>query len=97
LLRDRHPGDEVYPALVEAMGSYLRLNPDDDEMKEAWDRFVGRPVEVEGCAHNGFVLVEPADGGCTARCVLCGMVGPVRKTAETARKALMVLGARNRG
>ena len=41
-LHDHHPGDEAHPALVEAMGSYLRLNPDDDEMKEAWDRFTGR-------------------------------------------------------
>jgi hypothetical protein len=97
LLRDRHPGDEAQPTLVEAMGSYLRLNPDDDEMKEAWDRFTGRPAKVEQCAHKGFLLVEPMDGGCAVRCVLCGMVGPVRATAETARKALLVLGARNPG
>jgi hypothetical protein len=95
LLRDRHPGDEAHPALVDAMGSYLRLNPDDHEMKETWDRFVGRPVEAERCVHNGFLLVEPVDGGCVVRCVLCGVVGPVRKTAETARKTLLVLGARN--
>ena len=55
MLRDRHPGDEAHAALVDAMGSYLRLNPDDGEMKEAWDRFVGHPVEAEGCAHNGFL------------------------------------------
>ena len=97
LLRDSRPGDEAHPALVEAMASYLRLNPDDGEMKDAWDRFVGRPVEAEGCAHNGLLLVEPVDGGCAVRCVLCGVVGPVRKTAETARKALLVLGARNQG
>ena len=42
-------------------------------------------------------MVELVDGGCAARCVLCGTVGPVRNTAETARKALLVLGARNRG
>jgi hypothetical protein len=42
LLRDHHPGDEAHPALVEAMGSYLRLNPDDDEMKEAWETFTVR-------------------------------------------------------
>jgi hypothetical protein len=95
LLRDHHPGDEAHPALVEAMGSYLRLNPDDDEMKEAWETFNGRPAEVERCAHNGFLLVEPMDGGCAVRCVLCGAVGPVRNTAETARKALLVLGERN--
>ena len=79
------------------MGSYLRLNPDDDEMKEAWDRFNGRPAEVERCAHNGFLLVEQMDGGCAVRCVLCGTVGPVRSSAEAARKALLVLGARRRG
>jgi hypothetical protein len=55
MLRDRHPGDEAHAALVDAMGSYLRLNPDDGEMKEAWDRFVGRPAEGERCAHNGFL------------------------------------------
>jgi hypothetical protein len=42
LLRDHHPGEEAPPALVEAMGSYLRLNPDDDEMKEAWETFTVR-------------------------------------------------------
>ena len=46
---------------------------------------------------QGFLLVEPVDGSCAVRCVLCGVVGPVRKTAETARKALLVLGARNQG
>lgn len=96
LLRDRHPGDRDHPALAEAMGSYLRLNPDDDEMKEAWDRYTGRQPEVERCVHNGFLLVEQMDGGCAVRCVLCGMVGPVRNTAETARKALLMLGAPNR-
>ena len=97
LLRDRHPGDDAHPALVEAMASYLRLNPDDDEMKEAWDRFTARPAKVERCAHNGFLLVEPVEGGCEARCALCGTVGPVRYTSEAARKALLVLGARNVG
>ena len=90
MLHDRHPGDEVHPALAETTGSYLRLNPDDAEMKEAWERFTGRPAAVETCAHNGFLLVEPVDGGCAARCVLCGTVGPVRSTAEAARKALLV-------
>ena len=97
LLRDGHPGDDAHPALVEAMGSYLRLNPDDDEMKDAWETFTGRQATVERCAHNGFLLVESVDGGCAVRCVLCGTVGPVRKTAETARKALLVLGTRNLG
>jgi hypothetical protein len=97
MLRDHRSGDEAHPALVEAMGSYLRLNPDDDEMNEAWETFTGRPATVERCAHNGFLLVELVDGGCAVRCVLCGTVGPARKTAETARKALLVLEERNPG
>jgi len=95
LLRDRRPDDETYTALVEAAGYYLRLNPDDAEMKEAWERFVGRLPTMETCTHNGFLLVEPADGGCAARCALCGTVGPMGDTAESARKALLVLGARS--
>ena len=95
LLRDRRPGDENYTALVEAAGYYLQLNPDDAEMKEAWERFVGRPATMEECVHNGFLLVEPVDGGCAVRCALCGKLGPVRDTAEAARKALLVLGARS--
>ena len=55
LLRDRRPGDEVPPTLAEATGSYLRLNPDDTEMKEAWERFTGRPAAGDPCAHNGFL------------------------------------------
>jgi hypothetical protein len=95
LLRDRRPGDENYTALVEAASYYLQLNPDDAEMKEAWERFVGRLATMEGCAHNGFLLVVPVDGGCAVRCALCGKLGPVRDTAEAARKALLVLGARS--
>ncbi len=97
LLRDRHPSGETHPALAEAVGSYLRLNPDDAEIREAWEGFTGQPPTVEPCAHNGFLLIEPVDGGCAVRCVLCGTLGPVRNTAETARNALLVLGARNPG
>jgi DNA-binding NarL/FixJ family response regulator len=79
------------------VSAYLRLNPDDDEMKEAWETFTGRPATVERCARNGFLLVEPVDGGCAVRCVICGTVGPVRNTDEAARRALLVLGARNSG
>ncbi len=93
LLSDRRPSDEVRPALVEAVGSYLRLNPGDAEMKEAWEAFDGQPATVEPCAHNGFSRSEAVDGGCAGRCGLCGTVEPVRRTAETARKAL--LGERN--
>jgi hypothetical protein len=94
LLRDRRPGDENYTTLVEAADYYIRLNPDDAEMKEALETFVRRPPTMERCTHNGFLLVEPADGGCAVRCALCGTVGPVRGTAEAARKALLVLSAR---
>ncbi len=94
LLRDRRPGDEAYTPLIETVGYYLQLNPDDTEVREAWDRFVGRPATTEGCGHNGFLLVEPAEGGFAVRCALCGTVGPVRNTAGAARKALLMLGAR---
>jgi hypothetical protein len=97
LLRDRRPGDEAYAALLEAAGSYLRMNPDDAEVREAWEEFTGRPVVADRCSHNGFLLVEPVEGGCEACCALCGTVGPVRYTSEAARKALLVLGARNVG
>jgi len=97
LLRDRRPGDEASAVLAEAAGSYLRLNPDDAEVREAWGRFTGRPATAGRCAHNGFLLVEPAEAGYAVRCVLCGTVGPVRKAAEAARKALLVLGAGHRG
>ena len=97
LLRDRHPGDDARPALAEAVSSYLRLNPDDAEMKEAWERFAGEPATVELCAHNGFLLIESVDSGCAVRCVLCGTLGPVRNTAENARKASLDLGARKPG
>jgi hypothetical protein len=54
MLRDRRPDDGAHPALVEAMGSYLQLNPD-DEIKEAWDRFTGSPAEAERWAHIGYL------------------------------------------
>ena len=97
LLRDRRPGDEAYTALLEAAGSYLRMNPDDAEVQEAWEEFTGRPLAAARCSHTGFLVVEPVEGGCAARCALCGTAGPVRYTSEAARKALLVLGARNVG
>ncbi len=33
--------------------------------------------------------------GYRLRCAVCGKAGPVRKTPEAARKALLVLGARD--
>ena len=55
VLRDHRPGDDALPALAEAVSSYLRLNPDDTEMKADWERFAGEPATVELCAHNGFL------------------------------------------
>jgi hypothetical protein len=47
------------------------------------------------CAHDGYLLVEPAEkSGYAVRCSLCGVVGPVRETPEAARKALVVHEAR---
>jgi hypothetical protein len=47
---------------VEAVGYYLRLYPDDAQIREAWDRFVGRPATTEGCAHNGFLPATHSRG-----------------------------------
>ncbi len=94
LLRDRRPGDEAYEALVEAAGYYLQLNPEDAEMREAREEFVGSSATAQRCAHNGFLLVEPAEDGFAVGCALCGTVGPMCDTPEAARKALLVLGAR---
>jgi hypothetical protein len=95
LLRDRRLGDDANSQLVKAAGYYPRLNPEDAEMREAWDGLVGGSPPAQRCAHNGFLLVEPAEeNGCAIRCALCGEAGPVRATPEAARKALLVLGAR---
>ena len=47
------------------------------------------------CDHSGPTEVERAEGCYRARCTACGKSGPARKTAEAARKALVVLGARD--
>jgi hypothetical protein len=47
------------------------------------------------CDHSGPAIVERADGGYTMHCIICSKVGPVRKTPEAARKALLVLGVRD--
>jgi hypothetical protein len=70
LLRDRRPGDGAYAALVEVAGYYLRLNPNYAEMREAWDRFAGRPARRRGapttasCWRNR----RRAVARCAARC-----------------------------
>jgi hypothetical protein len=47
------------------------------------------------CDHKGPALVERVEGGYIMCCILCQKVGPVRITPEAARKALLVLGARD--
>ncbi len=42
-----------------------------------------RPSE---CGHDQTVLVSPANGGRSARCLACGTIGPVRETSEEARR-----------
>ena len=43
------------------------------------------------CNHAGPTLVDRADGGFVATCLLCGMPGPERENAEEARRALLGL------
>ena len=40
-------------------------------------------------------MVEQVEGGYTMRCTICRKVGPLRKSPEAARKALLVLGVRD--
>ncbi|MFL6057883.1 MAG: hypothetical protein ACJ732_03115 [Rubrobacteraceae bacterium] len=63
----------------------FRRERDDASMSGPQDR----------CDHSGPTEVERAEGCYRARCTACGKSGPARKTAEAARKALVVLGARD--
>ena len=47
------------------------------------------------CEHRSLAGVELTEGGYRLRCAVCGKAGPTRKTPEAARKALLVLGARD--
>ena len=47
------------------------------------------------CDHSGPIEVERVEGCYRAWCTVCGKTGPARKTPEAARKALVVLGARD--
>ena len=47
------------------------------------------------CDHKGPAVVERAEGGYIMLCATCRKAGPVRKTPEAARKALLVLGVRD--
>ena len=40
------------------------------------------------CAHVSPILVERVERGYGARCLVCGMVGPLRDSTEEARNAL---------
>jgi hypothetical protein len=55
----------------------------------------GMRAQQDGCDHGGLVEVERAEGCYRVRCTLCGKTGPARNTPEAARKALLVLGARD--
>jgi hypothetical protein len=78
--------------MPDAAGSYLRMYPDVAEVQEAWEEFTGRggPLQPQW-------LLGGRTGGRRLRGALFGTVGPVRYTYEAARKALLVLGARNVG
>ncbi len=54
-----------------------------------------RSIPPNRCDHGGPAMVERAEGGYTMRCIICRKVGPLRKTPEAARKALLVLGVRD--
>jgi hypothetical protein len=47
------------------------------------------------CDHKGPAFIERVEGGYIMCCILCQKVGPLRTTPEAARKALLVLGARD--
>ena len=47
------------------------------------------------CEHDHPMLVVGADTGYYARCLRCLTAGPKRPSAEAARQALRVLGARS--
>jgi hypothetical protein len=55
-----------------------------------------RSTPQNRCDHSGPAIVERVEDGYTIHCITCRKVGPVRKTPEAARKALLVLGVRDR-
>jgi hypothetical protein len=52
-------------------------------------------AQHDRCDHGDLVGVERAEGCYRVRCTICGKTGPARNTPEAARKALLVLGARD--
>ena len=55
----------------------------------------GSTTRSDRCEHRSLATVEPTRGGYRLRCAVCGKAGPVRKTPEATRKALLVPGARD--
>ena len=54
------------------------------------------PIPPERCGHVAPMVVEPTEGGYTARCLRCGSVGPVGASSAEARRLLLELGRSNR-
>jgi hypothetical protein len=48
-----------------------------------------RSLSANRCEYHSPVLIELIGDERFARCLLCGMIGPVRGTSEEARKALV--------
>lgn len=46
------------------------------------------PTALWGCGHDPPILVEATEGGQRARCLRCGLSGPVREEAQEALHAL---------
>ena len=62
------------------------------------ERFSRTPYEGSSnwCSeHSGPATVERVERGYRVRCMVCEKRGPTRKTAEAARKALLVLGVQD--
>jgi hypothetical protein len=43
--------------------------------------------------HSGPLVADQVEGGRVVGCLMCGTVGPVRKTSEEARRALQPISA----
>ena len=63
--------------------------PSDNERSE----WYGNPW----CTHEYPILLNDTEAGYYARCLRCLTIGPERPLKEAARRALLVLGARDAG
>jgi hypothetical protein len=54
-----------------------------------------RASRVRRCEHwhSGPLVADQVEGGRVVSCLVCGTVGPVRKTSEEARRALQLTSA----